>query len=218
MKTTRHLALAAALLALTSAAAAFALQRPAPRSDEDVLFEAARKRLRLKSLKVGAQDLSKDLGQTEDAATRRAYIATFTETIAREHLRRDPQAGERATAKLMSAQPRIYRITFRDEAQDTQEVVVLARDTRACAKAPETLVAKDAKELERALCVDAVLENPGDLVLGRELQVETVDVGRAGEWTETAESWDQLVFESVREEAVKAILAEYRAKGSVRLQ
>ena len=203
--------LAASLLAVTALAFASGNKNP-----DDLMFEAAQKRLQLKGLQLAGQDASKKVSWEEKALLKKTYIAVFTDILVQESLRKEPLILSSAKERVLKRDPKLYQITTTTESGE-QTYVVLASSARGCSTVPPVLHVYSVEMTAKLLCLDPVLDDMNFAILGAKLSIETLPFAAIESRTDVGAYYDQLVETELKALVTANFLAVYIKTGKVTL-
>jgi hypothetical protein len=185
-------------------------------SSDDMMFEAAQKRLNIKGLELGGEDVSKKVSWEEKKLLKQTYITVFTDILIQESLKKKPQVLSLAKEKVLERKPQLYQIYVSSDL-DTEKHIVLARDTSSCTNVPKVFQVETLEKTARLLCLDSVLDDLSFASLGAKLEVETLPIDSIEAYPDAAALFDQLIEAELRNLVTMEFLGVYKKTGKISL-
>jgi hypothetical protein len=186
------------------------------KDSDDLMFEAAQKRLQLKGLELAGKDATKKVSWEEKALLKKTYIAVFTDILVQESLRKQPLLLGAAKERVLKREPKLYQITTASESGE-QTYVVLARSANACSAAPQVLHVNSVEMIAKLLCLDPVLDDMSFATLGAKLSIETLPLAGVESRSDVGAYYDQLVDRELEALVTADFLSVYTKTGKVSL-
>jgi hypothetical protein len=186
------------------------------KNPEDLMFEAAQKRVKLKGLVLSGEDASKKVTWEEKSLLKKTYIAVFTDILVQESLQKEPKILVAAKDRVLKREPKLYRIKVDGESGE-QIYKVLSSSASACSKVPSVVQVGTVEETAKLLCLDPVLDDMSFAAPGAKLRVETMPLTAIETFPEVGAYYDQLVEAELKALVTEKFLGVYSKTGKVSL-
>lgn len=202
----------AALSILTIAALTVAGAQAKDQNDDDILFEAAQKRFKLKGVVAKKEGKERPLDVAANEL-KLSYISVLKSHLAAQKLKQDPGSLAKATRSLLAKNPRVVRL---DQKGATSRHALL-RNTTGCKYRDGAKFTLPYNELSQKLCMDMTFDYPGGFDETQPLEVVVLPFFKREDIPELVAEWDAMVAEQFKRAVAKEFVAKYKQDGRLTL-